>query len=450
MIVLTILIGVFGFGIMVFVHELGHFLAAKAAGIEVEVFSLGWGKKMVGFTRGGTSYQISWFPIGGFCKLKGEEAITQAAAREKSSFYAASPAQRIMVALAGPFANILFAVLVLSIIWWSGFAVYSDDNRIILASEYGFADGDGPSPAEKADLRTGDRIIAINDEPVKHFQDILESIAVSPEEELRLVLQRDTRRIVTTITPALDYQTGSGRIGVYAWRDPVAGEVEPGGSAFLAGLREGDIILRLDDIEIRHTMDIFRVLSAQPPSVEVTYRRGERIESTDLRLSYGEGGVPEWGLSFAVNVYSSPSLGPLGALQKGLAETWQTMTVTVKGIRLLLRGRDINVRNAVAGPLRITYYVGSVATSGFSLGFSEGFVSFFRFLCLLSVVLFIMNLLPLPALDGGQTLIFLLEIIMRRPVSPKIISRIQLFGFTVLIMLFVLITFSDILFFLGR
>jgi regulator of sigma E protease len=192
------------------------------------------------------------------------------------------------------------------------------------------------------------------------------------------------------------------------------------------------------------------VLSDQPPAVTVTYLRGGQVSSTDLSLRYGEEGVPEWGLRFALNVYSSPDMGPIGALRQGLAETWQTMAVTVKGIRLLLRGRDINVRNAVAGPLRITYYVGSVATSGFSLGFSEGFVSFFRFLCLLSVVLFIMNLLPLPALDGGQTLIFLLEIIMRKPVSPRIISRIQIFGFSVLIMLFVLITFSDILFFLGR
>lgn len=450
MIVLTILIGIFGFGIMVFVHELGHFLAAKAAGIEVEVFSLGWGRKMVGFTRGGTSYQISWFPIGGYCRLKGEEAITQAAAREKSSFYAASPAQRILVALAGPFANILFAVLVLSFIWWTGFTVYSDDNRIILASEYGFSSGESPSPAEKAGLQTGDRVLFINDVPVNYFQDILERIAVSPEEELRLVLERDYRTVTTTITPSLDYQTGAGKIGVYAWRDPVIGEVEPGSIAFRAGLKKGDMIVRLDEREIRNTLDIFQVLSGQPPSVTVTYLRGGQAGSTNLGLRYGEEGVPEWGLRFALNVYSSPELGLGGALQRGLAETWQTMTVTIKGIRLLFRGRDINVRNAVAGPLRITYYVGSVATSGFSLGFSEGFVSFFRFLCLLSVVLFIMNLLPLPALDGGQTLIFLLEIIMRRPVSPKIVSRIQVFGFSVLIMLFVLITFSDILFFLGR
>jgi regulator of sigma E protease len=449
-IVLTILIGIFGFGIIVFVHELGHFLAAKAAGIDVEVFSLGWGKKMVGITRGGTSYQISWFPIGGFCKLKGEEPINQTAAREKSSFYAASPGQRILVALAGPFANILFAVLVLSFIWWVGFAVYSDDNRIILAADYGFATADSPSPAERAGLQTGDRIVSINGAPVDYFQDIIEGIAVSPEEELDLVLERNNSTISTRIIPALDYETGAGKIGVFAWRDPVIGEVEPGSVAFQAGLREEDTILRLDDQEIGNTLDIFQFLSEQPPSVTVTYRRGAQAGSTNLSLRYGEGGVPEWGLQFALNVYSSPDLGPGGALQRGLAETWQTMTVTLKGIRMLFRGKDINVRNAVAGPLRITYYVGSVATSGFSLGFSEGFVSFFRFLCLLSVVLFIMNLLPLPALDGGQTLIFLLEIIMRRPVSPRIISRIQVFGFSVLILLFVLITFSDILFFLGR
>jgi regulator of sigma E protease len=122
--------------------------------------------------------------------------------------------------------------------------------------------------------------------------------------------------------------------------------------------------------------------------------------------------------------------------------------MAVTGLATLFKG--VNLRNAVAGPLRISYYVGAVATSGFAASFGAGVLSFFRFLCLLSVVLFVMNLLPIPALDGGQIVIFLVEAARRRPVKPRIINAVQLAGFAVVGSLLVVFTVSDILFFMGR
>jgi regulator of sigma E protease len=163
---------------------------------------------------------------------------------------------------------------------------------------------------------------------------------------------------------------------------------------------------------------------------------------------YDEKGVPRTGLGFASLVYRSPRLGLGGALGKSVEETWSTVTLTVKGIGLLFKG--IKLRNAVAGPLRITYYIGNAATSGFQLGFGAGVVSFFRFLSFLSVVLFLMNLLPIPAMDGGQIVLFIVEIVRGSPVRSRLIWRFQLIGFSLLIILSLMVTFSDILFFMGR
>ena len=135
-------------------------------------------------------------------------------------------------------------------------------------------------------------------------------------------------------------------------------------------------------------------------------------------------------------------------MARSLEETWSTITLTVKGIGLLFQG--IKLRNAVAGPLRITYYIGSAATSGFEMGIGAGVVSFFRFLSFLSVVLFLMNLLPIPAMDGGQIVLFIVEMIRGKAVRSRLIWRLQVIGFSLLIGISLFVTFSDVLFFMGR
>ena len=197
-----------------------------------------------------------------------------------------------------------------------------------------------------------------------------------------------------------------------------------------------------------HSIAFYQVLADKPAQVDIRYERGGQPEGTTLVLDHSEEGVPKLGFSFQVQAYPSARVGLFGALRRGAVETWETLTLSIKGIGLLFKG--VNLRSAVAGPLRITYYVGAVATSGFSLSIAQGLVSYFRFLALLSVVLFMINLLPIPALDGGQIVVFLLEILRRRPLKPQVIARIQTISFSVIILLAVVITFSDILFFFGR
>ncbi len=445
---LTIVFGIIGFGIMVFVHELGHFVAAKRVGIGVETFSLGWGRKIVGFDYKGTNYRISMLPFGGYCKLKGEDPYNPQEQRADGTFFAASPWKRIVTSAAGPLANVLFAILVLTLIWWIGFDVHTDGNRIILASDYSMDSFAGTPPATQAGLKTGDRILAVNGRRVNHFQDLLEYVATAPNRAIVLTIEREGRQLQTTLTPELDLDTGAGRIGVYAWRDPIVDQVTPGEAASLAGLQRGDRIVAAGGHPVRHTMDLYQQLQDKPETLPIRYQRDGTERQATLVMDYNEEGYANLGCTFALGVYPSPRVGPIGALRKGAEESWEILTVTLKGFGLLFQG--INLRKAVAGPLRIIYTVGSAATSGFSFGFAQGLAYYFRLLCWLSIVLFIINLLPIPGLDGGQILVFTLEALRRKPLDPKVISRIQMIGFSFIVLLAVVVTFNDIFLFMGR
>jgi regulator of sigma E protease len=462
---MTWIIGIIGLGIMVFIHELGHFVAAKMNGVGVETFSLGWGPKLIGFTRGGTSYRISWFPIGGYCKMRGEltpglagggaDTVKEAEAKpqaEKGSYPAAAPWRRILIAAFGPLFNLIFAALIFMMIWWIGFTTYSSDNRVILATDYTQSSFEQTPPATLAGLKTGDRITAINGTAIDNFQGILEKVSGSPGKELTITVQRNTDGGVQTLslvmTPRLDKDSGAGQIGVYSWVDPVIDAVAKGSASAIAGLRAGDRIVSVDGRPVLNTIDLSQSLKDKPSKVSVSYDRAGERQTATLVFVYDDKGTANLGLGFVSLAYRSPRLGPAGAAVKSLEETWNTVTLTIKGFGLLFQG--INLRNAVAGPVRIVYYIGETARSGFEIGIGDGLIYTFRLIALLCVVLFLMNLLPIPATDGGQIIIFIVEVIRRKPLRPQLIWQLQLIGFTLLIGLLAFALFNDTLFFTGR
>jgi regulator of sigma E protease len=459
------ILGLIGLGIMVFVHELGHFVAAKSNGVVVETFSLGWGPKLIGFKRGGTVYQISWFPIGGFCKMKGEITAGVAGGSNapaatdgtKGSFNSAAPWRRIIISAAGPVFNLAFAGVILTLIWWAGFNVFSYDNRIVLATDYNLDSSAQILPATAAGLRTGDRVLAIDGIPVENYQAIQEKVSITPNKRLAFSVARDESGTIQNfhlaVTPFLDKNSGAGHIGILPWVDPVVDSVAPQSAASVAGLLKGDRILRIDLKPVANIWDMLPVIAASPGKVTIDVERGGAVLSMPLvfeRTSNPGADFAEklMGINFALLKYHSPRLGLPGAIEKGVAETWNYATLTVKGFGLLFQG--INLRNAVAGPLKITYYIGSTAASGFQMGLGVGLVSSFQLLAFLSVVLFLMNLLPIPAMDGGQIILFLVEIVRGKAVSANLFWRIQIIGFSILIALIAVVTLNDILSFPGR
>lgn len=447
---LIIVLGLFGLGLVVFVHEAGHLLAAKAVGVEVEAFSIGWGRTLISRKWGDTDYRLSLFPLGGYCKMKGEESFQKAVEedaeelpREQGSFYGASVWRRVVILVAGPAANFIFAVIVLSLIWFFGFSFETFENRIVIASEYQNGASE-ESPAESAGLETGDRIISINGDETPYFRNIQQQIASSAGRQITMQVERNSETSTVETTPRLDPASGAGVIGIAPWIDPVVDTAS--GSARVAGLQPGDRILRVDGREIQHSLEFSSALRDGGASVEIEYERDGEEYTTRLAPD-SEDGVRVAGITFATVTGESREYGFAGAVARGTSETFETMALTVRGIGTLFRGVDVT--QAVAGPARIVYLTGEVASQGFDVGLGAGVSSLFNFLGLLSVILCFMNLLPIPVFDGGQIVISLAEGIRRRPFTPRTMQRYQMVGALIVFALLIFAITADFLFFTG-
>lgn len=452
-----IFLGLIGLGVVVFVHELGHFLAARAVGVQVEAFSLGWGPKLAGFTRGGTEYRMSVFPIGGYCRMKGEESFKAALERgdqdmprEPGSFYGVSPWRRIVIALAGPFSNLLFAFIVAVLIALAGYDIHTSGNRVILAADYPlFGNLVSDLPAEKAGIQTGDRIVAINGVPTELYSQIQDAIFRSAERPLTLTIARDSHTLQIPIVPALDRETGAGRVGLYAWVDTVVDRVRPGGSAYVAGLEAGDRILSVNGVPVEHDVAFQKALVNKPRVLGLNIERDGKNLDIEIIPTWDKDGIPDIGLSFRSMTYRVKAEGLFDAFASGWKDTAKTLSGTLAGLGSLFRG-NVKVMNAVSGPARITYIVGTVWREGFQDGIANGISQLFNILSLLSIGLFVMNLLPIPLLDGGQVLLFITEGIRRRPLKLKTVYRYQVVGMAIVLAIFLLTTVADLSFFSGR
>ncbi|MDR2966009.1 MAG: site-2 protease family protein [Treponema sp.] len=391
MTLIKIIIGLFGLGIVVFIHELGHFLAARLCKIKVDAFSVGWGNPILKKKIGEVEYRLGMFPVGGYCKFKGGadyggsdyketwELLNKGQKPEAGSYLAASPQARILTCFAGPAFNFIFAILLLSIIWGIGFEFPGYENKIALLSERIEQTEDTPPelfPADIAGLKTGDRIIEIDGNKISYFHEMREIIALNPNKELVLTIEREGEpNQKLTITPKLDKSSGMGQIGVLMYY----------------------------------------------------------YEDTQ---------------SYKYEMIRSPKYNLFTAIGKGAGECWKSLTLTIKSFRLLFMGIDLT--QAVSGPVRITYMMGDIAAQGMGQGFGVAIRSFMEFIALISIALCIMNLLPLPIIDGGMILLFFVELIRKKPTHPKVISVFQGVGIAIILCLMVFALFGDILYFIRR
>jgi regulator of sigma E protease len=451
-VLIKIILGLIGLGVVVLVHELGHFIAARLTGIEVEAFSLGWGKPVLRKKIGSVEYRLGLFPLGGYCKMKGE-AEYQAAisspgkeiSRAPGSFFGAKPWKRIIVSAAGPLANVVFAAFVFMLIWGAGFEIRSLDNRIVLVSDVNPGER---FPADDAGLKTGDRIVEISGRPVTNYYDIQENIASRGGRATLIKVLRQERALEINLVPRIDQSTGAGKLGVYYWADPVIAGVSPDSPAHIAGLEKGDRLLAVNGSVIPYTVAIFPLLRDRPPLLNIEYLRAGVTRNTALVLSYDDKGSADIGIEFETISYPVPGLPPHRAVLKGLGETLKSLELSLRSLTLLFKGVDLT--QAVSGPVRITYMVGDVAAQGFGQGLREGLISMGNFLALISIALCIMNLLPIPVLDGGMIVLFILEGVIRRPIKARTIYIFQTVGVVVIFGLMIFAVFGDILFLAGR
>ncbi len=458
MLIVTIVLGLIGLGLVVLVHELGHFVAARAVGVEVEAFSIGWGPRIAGFKKGGTEWRFSAFPIGGYCKMKGEESFRKALETkapelqsENGSFYAASPWRRIIIALSGPAANVLFAFLVFILVSTIGYSSPTYSNRIVLLSEYDLGSPRLSSyPADRAGLKSGDRIVAADGKTIADFSDLLERITLSANKPISLKIDRDGVPFSKIVTPIMDKDTGGGLIGVSYWADPLVGTVSPGSAAQIAGIEIGDRLVSIDGKEVHHAIEVFSILNSTKPErtkIIVSHRGSPREYS--VILSWNSQGLSNLGIGFKTETHIVRAASTAAAaIATGFSETWSTFGATFKGLGSLFQG--VNLFKALSGPARITYMVGQSAAIGIQRSASGGLAVPLSFLAFLSIGLFIMNLLPIPALDGGQIVMFIVEGARQKALRPITIYRYQFIGATFILAIFVLATVGDLLYFVAK
>ncbi len=348
----NILLAIIAFGVMIFFHELGHFLVAKRVGITVYAFALGFGPRIAGFTRSGTQYAINAIPFGGYVRLAGEDLD---ATTGPGSFRAKTVWQRMAVVTAGPMMNVVLAVVLLTTTALAVGVPVGASNRIgrLVNSRAGVLDRirhytPAPTPAEAAGLRPGDAIVAIDGKPMVTGDTVVDTIHRSPNKPLVLRIEREGTRFDVTVTPRLDPRQRIGLIG------------------FAPQL-------------IRERMGLVRAFSF------------------------------------------------------GLSTTGQYVEGIVTAITTLLRQRQFD---QLAGPVGALKILGEAAQVGIDL--------YIHTAALLSVMIGIFNLLPVPALDGGRLLFLIVEVFRRQPVDPRREGYIHLVGFALLLVLLVTLTWRDI------
>ncbi len=392
--------------------------------------------------------------MGGYCRMKGEEEFRQALSAKLDSFtpsagslFYASPLKRVATFLAGPVFTFLLAVMLFTGVWWIGYSYQTYENRIIITSDYPDIYGsEDLSPAAQAGLQTGDYIRSIQGEPVETFSDLQQIISAQPEISLEITAVRDGNVLSITAVPRINRSTGTGYLGVGPYIEPVISHVQPDGSAASAGLKPGDRITAVDSTPVNHSIELYRAFASTPGSSELKVQRGQSTITMTYIPRYNQQGLLQPDFSFQLVERQTPDYNFFQAIGPGIAESFETFVLTIKGIGMLFSG-SVDTSDAVAGPLRITYLMGDITSQGFSAGFRQGIITLFRLIGFISIALTFANLLPIPALDGGQILISLYEAIRGKMISPRKYYILQMIGFSLIMFIFLLTLMNDISFF---
>ena len=435
--ILLVFASIISIGILVFVHELGHFLLARWNGIRVETFSLGFGKPIWGFKKGDTFYQIGMIPLGGFCKMAGEE-VKEGSTGAPDEYFSKPPWRRLLVIVAGPAFNYFFGILIFAVVLLFPQTHETYTNRIDVLKTVDLNGKIQESPAVSAGLRPGDVIVSVNGKEIANWTDVKNGIIKDFDDSKSLTVRRGDETLSFDITPLLDRDTGLAVIGITPWTEPLIVTIAADSAAEKSGLKKGDKIVRVNGTPVRTVTEMAEAVKSFPSRAMtlIVQRNGIQmkkaviLDETDGRKTLGVGFEPE------VVTVRENGHNPVSALWLGFVKANDFIGQNVKGLVLLVK-RKINAGKSAAGPVKIVTFMTKIAKAG-------GFTAFVTFIGLISVILAFFNLLPIPAVDGGYLILFLAEWITGRKLDMKVLQVIQTVGFFLIVGLLVLVTFNDI------
>ncbi|GMR24419.1 MAG: RIP metalloprotease RseP [Acidobacteriota bacterium] len=424
----TLLAFIFVLGVLVFVHEAGHFITAKWVGVRVKVFSLGFPPKLIGRTWGDTEYRIGALPLGGYVKMAGDNPMESTGDPEE--FMSRTKWERLAILVAGPLMNLVLAIIILTVLFMVGIerpAGLDDPAVVRFVAE--------DSPASRAGLVPGDQIVAIEGAPTESWSDALDHFVVSANDTLTVSLLRDGETIERDVDVEARGDEEIGYAGVFPAVQPQVLRLREDFPAEHAGMRPGDVITKVDGAPIFYFTDLIDAIETRegaPVLIEVL-RAEETLEFDLTPQKDGD----RWliGIEFnpspmVIHRVPNPALAFAAAL--GETERFTRLTFVVLG-RLLTGRASVNT---LSGPIGIAQASGETARRGPR--------QLFMFMAFLSLNLGILNLLPIPLLDGGHMAVIAAEGLAGRDFSLRVKERILQVGFVLLMMLMVTVIYVDL------
>ena len=425
-------------GIIIVIHELGHFLVAKFFKIKVETFSVGFGPRLIGFRKGDTDYRISAFPLGGYVKMAGETPMDTITG-EAYEFLSKPKWQRFLVAAAGPAMNMFLAVGLIM-----GLYVYGTDVPEFLMGQAVINVVEPGSPADKAGIKPGDQIVSLDGKQKPDWQDVQNTIITSPGRALPITVERSAKRLNFTLTPERKGREEAGDVGMFPVIRTIVQDVQPNSPAAAAGVQPGDEIVRVNGIDLRTSGRLLQptIQQMKESTFPITVLRGGNESS-------GEG------VRRTVELQVTPIMNKDGRKMIGIGIQYPTVHIKLGVIDAFTKSVESNVENAalifqVIGRLlrreaslkQLDGPVGIVAVSG--QAYQAGFATLLTFMALISLNLGVLNILPIPILDGGVILLLIIESLMGRDLSLRMKERIVQASFVFLLMLTVIVLYNDV------
>lgn len=420
------------FGVLVFAHEFGHFFMAKLVGIKVEVFSWGYGKRLFGIKKGETDYRVSLIPMGGYVKFSGEDAYTGQETVDQAKinprdFMAKKRWQRFLVLVMGSVMNIVLAVVLVALINMLGVTVpeYQEKKPVIGWIEPG-------SPADSANLKIDDEILSINNKRTETWADVELTVGTKPEKTLTLGIKRNHEILPVKLTTESKTRYEMGYAGFFGKIMTQVISVEPHSPAEKAGLKPGDVILTVNG-EPAYYYQFIEVIKKNPEKqLELSIRRDGRTLSLQL-TPRRKGDIGEIGVTHGPKT-EEKKFAFFQAVKRSIEQNVQLAFLVVNFVKDLIVG-EASTRQ-LGGPIEIA----NVSYTAFR----QGFMAMLVWIAFISLQLGIVNLIPIPVLDGGQIFVLALEGIFRRDFSLKLKQIVMKIGFAIFIFLIFFVILNDV------
>jgi regulator of sigma E protease len=420
-------------GFMILIHEFGHYITAKWFGVRVEVFSIGFGRRLAGFRRGDTDYRISAIPLGGYVKMSGENPM-EARSGDPGEFLSHPRWQRFVIAIAGPAMNVLLAIVLLTAVFMVHYEhpVYLDQQAKI-----GWVLDD--TPAAKLGIEPGDRIARIEGIQNPTWEQVLPKIALSPNQPVDVTIQRGDQFLERTIVPT---PMGVDQYGVAGWVEDQPNtitDLEPDMPAAKAGLKVGDDLVAVNGVPVKSMGAVIRMLQQngdKPVSITVVRNRQQLSFTMQPKLTEVEGLGKRWRVGIQSDPQTVEQLAFVPALRKSLEENKKNSFLILELVQKMVR-RKVSLRT-IEGPIGIARASGEAARE-------RGWTPLLALTAAISLNLGIFNLFPIPIMDGGVILLLLIEGVMRRDISLQIKERIYQAAFVFLVLFAVMVIYNDLM-----